>query len=197
MTPEQFIARWQSASGSERANYQLFITELCELLDLPRPDPAREDTRDNAYVFERRVTFRHGDGSASTGFIDCYRRASAICEAKKVRAGAETKRFDDAMLRARGQAEGYARAREEAAGYIRWLRPCYQDSQASFGTVDAENRPETASTAVAETPASAATEKSPWPATLPEQMALPDLLQTLVALGRARQEGEAWRAAQL
>ena len=99
MTPEQFIARWQTASGSERANYQLFITELCELLDLPRPDPAQDDTRDNAYVFERRVTFRHGDGSASTGFIDCYRRASAICEAKKVRPGAATKAFDDAMLR--------------------------------------------------------------------------------------------------
>jgi hypothetical protein len=65
---DQFIERWQSASGSERANYQLFVHELCTLLKLPTPDPAREDTRDNAYVFERRITFRHGDGTG-TGVI--------------------------------------------------------------------------------------------------------------------------------
>ena len=46
----KFISRWQAASGSENANYQLFITELCELLELPKPDPAREDTRDNAVL---------------------------------------------------------------------------------------------------------------------------------------------------
>ncbi len=110
MTPEQFITRWQNADGSERANYQIFIADLCELLELPKPDPARDDTRDNAYVFERRVIFRHGDGSASNGFIDCYRRGSAIIEAKKLRLGKETKGFDDAMLRARARAEAYARA---------------------------------------------------------------------------------------
>ena len=67
---EAFISRWAIASGSERANYQLFVTELCELLGTPKPDPARDDTRDNAYVFERRVQFAHGDGSHSLGFID-------------------------------------------------------------------------------------------------------------------------------
>ena len=80
---DKFITRWQSASGSERANYQLFVHELCTLLELPTPDPAREDTRDNAYVFERRVTFRHGDGTESPGFIDCYRRATFVLEAKR------------------------------------------------------------------------------------------------------------------
>lgn len=106
---EQFITRWQSASGSERANYQLFVHELCTLLELPTPDPAREDTRDNAYVFERRITFRHGDGTESPGFIDCYRRAAFVLEAKKVKQ-AVGKGFDDALLRARGQGEQYARA---------------------------------------------------------------------------------------
>jgi hypothetical protein len=28
-----FITRWQAASGSERANYQLFVTELCKGFD--------------------------------------------------------------------------------------------------------------------------------------------------------------------
>ena len=45
---EAFITRWSAATGSERANYQLFLTELCTLLGLPQPDPARVDTQDNA-----------------------------------------------------------------------------------------------------------------------------------------------------
>ncbi len=28
---ERFIARWTAAGGSERANYQLFVGELCRL----------------------------------------------------------------------------------------------------------------------------------------------------------------------
>ncbi len=53
---EPFISRWYQTTGSERANYQLFLTELCSLLDLPQPDPASADTAQNSYVFERRVT---------------------------------------------------------------------------------------------------------------------------------------------
>ncbi|MCB1983419.1 MAG: hypothetical protein KDF63_16470, partial [Rhodoferax sp.] len=58
---DDFLTRWGGASGSERANYQLFVADLCRLLGTPLPEPAREDTRDNAYVFERRVSFAHGD----------------------------------------------------------------------------------------------------------------------------------------
>ena len=111
-----FLEQWQGASGSERANYQLFISALCALLDVPPPEPARDDTRDNAYVFERRITFAHGDGSTSSGFIDCYRRGAFVLEAKKVKAGAHTKGFDDALMRARAQAEGYARALPASEG---------------------------------------------------------------------------------
>jgi hypothetical protein len=103
-------------TGSERANYQLFITELCSLLALPAPEPARDDTRDNAYVFERRVSFTHGDGSHSHGFVDCYRRGAFVLEAKKVKAAAHTRGFDEALLRARAQAESYARALPAAEG---------------------------------------------------------------------------------
>ncbi|HYN60406.1 MAG TPA: type IIL restriction-modification enzyme MmeI, partial [Rubrivivax sp.] len=115
-TPAAFIARWQGVSGSERANYQLFIGELCRLLDVPEPEPAHDDTRDNAYVFERRVSFAHGDGGSSAGFIDCYRRGAFVLEAKRVKAGKHTQGFDDALLRARAQAEGYARALPAAEG---------------------------------------------------------------------------------
>ena len=76
---------WINASGGELANYGLFVTELCAALDLPPPDPASEDTRDNAYVFQRRVKFSHGDGEESLGFIDLYRRGAFVLEAKKLR----------------------------------------------------------------------------------------------------------------
>lgn len=112
---DAFIRRWRDADGTELANYQLFLGELCALLGVPQPDPARDDTRDNAYVFERAVTFRHGDGTESAGRIDLYRRGAFVCEAKKVRKAAG-KGFDDAMQRARSQAEQYARALPAAEG---------------------------------------------------------------------------------
>lgn len=130
-----FLARWEASGAAERANYQLFLSELCDLLDVPRPQPTRPDDRENAYVFERSVTFRHGDGTTSTGRIDLYKRGAFVCEAKQgsdqpgeksplaVREdGARwpaakrgtavrgTKGWDLAMVKAKGQAEQYARA---------------------------------------------------------------------------------------
>ncbi|MFZ1574652.1 MAG: DNA methyltransferase, partial [Chromatiaceae bacterium] len=107
---DAFIERWRGASGSERANYQIFLTELCNLLGLPQPDPARQDTQDNAYCFERRVLFQHGDGTTSQGFIDLYRRACYVLECKQTGLGLDTRGWDKAMLRAHGQAVQYVRA---------------------------------------------------------------------------------------
>jgi hypothetical protein len=107
---QAFIAKWHGKDGSERANYQIFITELCELLEVPKPDPAHQDSAENAYTFERHVKMKQGDGSEADRYLDCYRRGAFVLEAKKVRAGAHTKGFDDALLRARAQAETYARA---------------------------------------------------------------------------------------
>lgn len=114
-TVEAFIARWRGADGRERANYQLFLTELAALLGLPPPEPAGADDSANAYVFERRVAFRHGDGSESYGYIDLYRRGSFVLEAKDVRESSAA-RYDEGMLRARSQAENYARALPAAEG---------------------------------------------------------------------------------
>lgn len=110
-----FLSRWEGVTGHERANYQLFLTELTALLGLPTPEPAEADHSRNAYCFEQRVSFRHGDGSESVGFIDLYRRSAFVLEAKDVKAP-EGRRYDDAMLRARGQAEAYARALPSAEG---------------------------------------------------------------------------------
>lgn len=104
-----FLTRWKDASG-ERANDQLFLTELCTLLELPQPDPAQIDTQDNAYCFERRVIFHNGDGTHSFGFIDLYRRGCFVLEAKESGLTLDTGGWDKAMLRAHGQAVQYARA---------------------------------------------------------------------------------------
>jgi hypothetical protein len=107
---DAFINRWKGADGSELANAQSFTRELCELLGVGVPEPARADTRDNAYVFERRVIFNHADGSSSEGRIDCYHRGAFVLESKKLKQGEHTKGFGVAMLGAYKQAEQYVRA---------------------------------------------------------------------------------------
>ncbi|HET9869329.1 MAG TPA: hypothetical protein VFR02_02360, partial [bacterium] len=53
---DSFIRRWQGREGGqERANYGLFLSELCDAIGVPRPDPASATTEENDYVFERAV----------------------------------------------------------------------------------------------------------------------------------------------
>ena len=37
MTVDEFIAKWEVSGGNERANTQLFVTDLCDLLGVERP----------------------------------------------------------------------------------------------------------------------------------------------------------------
>jgi SAM-dependent methyltransferase len=126
-----FIERWASSGAAERANYQIFLTELCDVLNVPRPEPTKINEDENAYVFEKAVIFHHGDGTNSTGRIDLYKRGCFVLEAKqgsnqnnqaqpeliprirRTRRGTAvrgTQSWDQAMMAARGQAEQYARA---------------------------------------------------------------------------------------
>ena len=110
-----FITRWQAIAASELATAQSFVIELCALLGV---DPPRHEAD---YQFERPITFVHGDGSTRPGRIDCYRRGHFVWESKKLkdgerRAAAGSRRFDDALLRARQQAEDYARALPASEG---------------------------------------------------------------------------------
>jgi hypothetical protein len=71
--------RWSGREGgAERANYVLFLTELTEALDLPRPEPA--DSR-STYRFEYPV---EGDFGQKLR-IDLYRQNCFILEAKQSR----------------------------------------------------------------------------------------------------------------
>ena len=132
LTPEAFVARWKASGGSERANYQLFLTELCELLEVPRPDVSTSAGA-GKYVFDREVREVFSDGSSTPRFIDFYRQGSFILETKQGveadEAGEDALRqqsgkkerkkrghgvrgtasYDTSMTKAKGQAEAYAR----------------------------------------------------------------------------------------
>jgi len=139
---EEFITRWATSGGSERANFQTFAIELCALLGVPPPDPATQDSAGDAYRFEHPVTFIHTD-SQSHGFIDLYRAGHFVMEAKQgtnapAPAAAslppertKTKRtghgrrgtahYATAMIGARNQADTYARAVSRDDGWPPFL----------------------------------------------------------------------------
>ena len=120
------------SSAAERANFQPFAAGLCDVLGVDPPEPATADPTHDRYRFEYPVRFANPDGSASTGFIDLYKRDAFVMEAKQgsdqqleeqlaLFGGADiqarkgtavrgTKNWSIAMQRARGQAERYAKA---------------------------------------------------------------------------------------
>ncbi len=106
---DAFIQRWQGKDGSEKANFQLFLGELCELLGVEKPQPAHADNTLNAYVFERRIDLVKVDHRSNTGFIDLYRRDCFVLEGKSTGKKYGSTGLDTAMSRARNQAEGYIR----------------------------------------------------------------------------------------
>ncbi len=55
MTFADFEARSQNSGGAERANYGLFLQDLCDLIGVPRPDPMTDNPAHDAYVLERPV----------------------------------------------------------------------------------------------------------------------------------------------
>ena len=122
------IARWRDREGGqERANFPLFLVELCDALDLPRPDPADAASAGNDYVFERVLDRPERDGTVTHPRMDLYKRGCFILEAKQSRLGgargglaaqptlpdliqpapAPGRGWDVLMLKARRQAEGY------------------------------------------------------------------------------------------
>jgi hypothetical protein len=78
---DTFIARWDGTGLAERVNCQLFLSELCDVLGVPRPDPATGSA--GAYRFERGVTHHEADGTTTARRIDLCRRDRFILEAKQ------------------------------------------------------------------------------------------------------------------
>lgn len=141
---EAFIARWQASGGAERANYAPFLSELCDILGVDRPEPANGG--DGPYRFERAVLRHERDGGTSNRRIDLYKHGCFVLEAKQATerptqqanllAGttlSEPERratvrqspgWGQAMLRAKGQAENYARDLPAEEGWPPFIMVC-------------------------------------------------------------------------
>lgn len=78
----EFIDRWNSAEAAERATYQMFLSELTQILDLPAILSEGMEGGD-AYRFEKPVQFPDFEGGHTTRRIDLYRREAFILEAKQ------------------------------------------------------------------------------------------------------------------
>ena len=146
----EFIERWKASGASERANCQPFLIGLCKQIEASEPETASDTPENDSYAFERPVTFHHPDGGTSSGFIDLYKRGCFVLEAKQgsdqkdvsqtplwsgqgAKAGMEkpktkrgtavrgTRGWDDAMVRARAQAESYAKALPARDGWPPFL----------------------------------------------------------------------------
>jgi hypothetical protein len=95
-------ARWEHVPAGERANAQLYLSELARALEVEPPQP-----RGSGYEFELPVKVVSRDGKESTNFIDLFKRGCFVLEAKDADGGGS----DDARLRrAFGQALSYAHA---------------------------------------------------------------------------------------
>ncbi|WP_298256542.1 DNA methyltransferase [uncultured Litoreibacter sp.] len=144
MQVDEFIDRWLGSGGSEMATAQSFAIELTELLGVPRPNVSDKDGDFLDYRFERPVTETH-TGRKKNRRIDLYKKGHFILEAKQfVSPDAKdkntlelflekdapkqtghgkrgTSKFDDTMLKARNQADNYARAVAKEDGWPPFL----------------------------------------------------------------------------
>ena len=146
---DEFITRWASSGGAERANFQLFASQLCRLIGVAEPHPANVDGNFNDYTFERNVEFKEADGTKSKGRIDLYKRDCFVMEAKQSREKGRPKAlelpgqpdlfvpdykprgqrsanraWDQLMIGARRQAQEYARALPTEHGWPPFVLVC-------------------------------------------------------------------------
>ncbi len=76
MTPDQFIAKWQASTLTERAAAQSHFNDLCALLDEPTPTDA--DPKGEHYAFERGASKTAG----GEGWADVWKRGHFAWEYK-------------------------------------------------------------------------------------------------------------------
>jgi len=121
----EFLQKWAETGASERANFQPFCDDLCDLIGVERPSGSKPDESENAYVFEKQVPLHQSDGTATTGRIDLYKRKHFVMEGKQgaeegaVKKGHGTRGsvgWDKAMVRAKKQGENYIHALPASEG---------------------------------------------------------------------------------
>jgi hypothetical protein len=90
--------RWSEADAGERSNFQLYLTDLAEALEVSRPLP-----KGSGYEFEFPVRVVEPDGTETTKPADLFKKGAFVPEAKDSEAG----RADGTLIRkAYGQLRG-------------------------------------------------------------------------------------------
>ena len=111
--------RFTDIGAAERANYQIYLTELCEAIGVEKPRPAAASVgrvaESTTYQFEFPVQATTRDGVVSTNFIDLFKAGCFAIEAKDSIDGASTTKL---LTKAFGQVVNYARDLAERPPYI-------------------------------------------------------------------------------
>lgn len=122
-----FIARWSASAAAERANKDLFLTELCDALGVARPEPSTGEGDRDQYVFEKGALLIKDGQRTTTGHVDLYKSGCFVLEAKQGshEGGAKTGTarrgtgaWSNAMQEAYGQALQYARTLDEPPPFV-------------------------------------------------------------------------------
>lgn len=163
---QAFIQRWHGVTASELSTSQSFVIQLCELLGVELPHP----TPEQSYMFECPITFQHGDGSTSAGRVDCYKRGHFVWESKKLKlvktAGVQAQQTPDTPPVTTQPWPPTLPEQVRAVAQLLGASP----APLPLPAIEASFKG-----------------KGPW------KKGLPRILDTLEALGRARQEGGGWR----
>lgn len=144
MQIDDFMERWAGSGGSEMATAQSFVIDLTALLGVEPPKVSDKDGDFLDYRFERPVTETH-TGRKKNRRIDLYKKGHFILESKQFvspdardkdtlemflakdapkQSGHGTRgtsKFDDTMMKARNQADNYARAVAREDGWPPFL----------------------------------------------------------------------------
>ena len=124
---DTFIARWSASAAAERANKDLFLTELCDVLGVERPQPATGEIERDQYVFEKGALILKDGQRTTTGHVDLYKAECFVLEAKQGSHDGGTKTgtarrgtgaWSNAMQEAFGQALQYARTLDDPPPFV-------------------------------------------------------------------------------
>jgi hypothetical protein len=120
-----FVEKWSASGSSERANKDMFLIELCDVLGVSRPAPTTGDSSKDLYVFEKQIPLAGPGGNTTTLRADLYKHGCFVLEAKQSPASAAGKtgialRKDSmrTMASALVQAEVYALQRDPPPPFI-------------------------------------------------------------------------------
>jgi hypothetical protein len=173
---EAFLSRWGNSGAAERANYQMFLSELCDhglVTVLKQLHDELDAAVLGAYGWSDLKESPHFCGAAKREEQGKRQSDDSSAAPAPPRQECRGSLRDDLLTRL--VALNHERAAEEQRGLIRWLRPDYQAPQSSDGhrTPLQTEIGLSADDSSTETPTHRSTEiPASWPDRLPDQVTL-------------------------